>query len=371
MADAPLIMVCANQAWNLVNFRAALITHFIERGYRVLAVAPHDPIWTARLQDMGCTFAPLPMQPSGQSPLSDMQTFLAILRLLRAHKPYAWLSWTIKPNIYGSLAARIAGVRAVPNVSGLGTVFIKRTMLTKIAMALYRLCFNRCTTVFFQNDDDRDLFVSRKLVRYDQTKILPGSGVDCDHFKPIAEDRPQPGQFLMIARLLADKGVREYVQAARALKAEFKDARFVLMGPGQVDNPTAIGEEELAQWIAEGTIEYMPPVDDVRPEMERSDWIVLPSYREGRSKVLLEAAAMGRPAITSDAPGCRDVVIDGKTGFLAKPADSVSLTLALRLAMMTDDQSWQRMARAARHRAETEFAPAIVIRLYREALGMS
>lgn len=365
---SPLVIVCANLAWNLVNFRAGLISSLIERGYRVLAVAPPDAEMEARLAAMGCSFAPVEIDSKGLSPLRDMATLLAFRRIIKAHRPAAWLSWTIKPNVYGSLAARLEGVKAFPNVSGLGTAFIRRNLLTRIVTQLYRAGFARADRVFFQNTDDRDLFVNLGMVGARQAALLPGSGIDARHWAPRNSARPGPNRFLMIARVVADKGVREYVEAARLARGRFPEARFALMGPLDVANRTAISREEVARWQAEGAIEYLPPSDDVRDALEAADWVVLPSYREGLSRVLLEAAAMARPIVTTDVPGCRDVVTDGVNGFLCEARDAASLAGAIERAAACDDDRWRAMGQAGRARVQSDFSQERVTGIYLQAL---
>ena len=362
------IIVCANQAWNLVNFRKGLIEALIARGFDVLAVAPADAEMERRLADLGCRFAPVAIDAAGLSPLRDFATVLAFRRIIARHKPAAWLSWTIKPNVYGSLAARLAGVPAFPNVSGLGTAFIRRNLLTRIVMRLYTTGFARAHRVFFQNTDDRDLFVSLGMVRQAQAALLPGSGIDAGHWAPASDARPGTNRFLMIARVVADKGVREYAEAARQVRARFPAARFALMGPLDVANRTAIGRDEVARWQAEGAIDYMPASDDVRDAVNAADWVVLPSYREGLSRVLLEAAAMARPIVTTDVPGCRDVVTDGVNGFLCEARDAASLAAALERAAACDDARWRAMGQAGRARVQSEFSQERVTQIYMEGL---
>lgn len=365
----PAIVVCANLAWNLVNFRAGLIAALIADGYRVIAVAPPDPAMEARLAELGCAFVPAPIDAMGLSPWRDFATLRAFRRILRVHRPVAWLSWTIKPNVYGALAARSLGIPAFPNVSGLGTAFIRQGLLTALAERLYRAGFARAPTVFFQNADDRALFVARRLVRADQARLLPGSGIDPEQWAPRDWVRPAPRRFLMLARVVADKGVREYAAAARILRQRWPDARFVLMGPLEVANRTALPAAEVRGWEAEGLIEYRAPEDDVRPAIAEADFVVLPSYREGLSRVLLEAAALGRPIVATDVPGCRDVVRDGDNGFLCAPQDGASLALALDRAAAADDADWERMARAGRARVIAEFSLDRVTAQYRTALA--
>lgn len=362
------IAVCANQAWNLVNFRAGLIRALLEAGYEVVAMAPADSVMERRLIDMGCRFEPVEFDSSGLSPLRDFATFLSLRRAIARHRPAAWLSWTIKPNVYGSLAARLAGVPAFPNVSGLGTAFIRRNLLTFLVRQLYRTGFRRAQRVFFQNSDDLALFLDEGLVAPEQAALLPGSGIDARHWAPSGEGRPAPRTFLMVARIVADKGVREYVEAARRLRSQWPDARFGLMGPIDVANRTAIPRDEVAGWQAEGMIEHIAPSDDIRPAIEAADFVVLPSYREGLSRVLLEAAAMARPIVTTDVPGCRDVVRDGENGFLCAPRDVASLVRALDRAARCGAAQWQRMGAAGRARVICEFSQERVSEIYLNTL---
>lgn len=364
----PTIAVCANQAWNLVNFRAGLIRALIERGFAVHAIAPPDARMEERLRDMGCGFTPVSIDAAGLSPTRDLATFIALLKILRKLRPAAWLSWTIKPNVYGSLAAGLLGIPALPNVSGLGTAFIRRNLLTRIAIQLYRTGFRRTPTVFFQNADDRDEFISGSMVTQRQARLLPGSGIDPQHWTAPSEDRGQPRQFLMLARIVADKGVREYVAAARQVKAQYPDARFALMGALAPPNRTAISPDEVDGWVREGVIEHLAPVSDVRPYIAAADVIVLPSYREGLSRVLLEASAMARPIVTTDVPGCRDIVRDGENGFLCGAQDPTSLAQALGRAASLDDEAWRAMGRNGRTRVVEEFSQEKVNALYLAAL---
>lgn len=366
--SVPLIVICANLAWNLVNFRAGLIQALVERGFRVLAVAPPDPAMEARLDALGCEFEPVAIDAKGLAPHRDLVTAIVLWRLLRRHRPAAWLSWTIKPNIYGSLVAGWLGIRAFPNVSGLGTAFIRRNLLTRLAVWLYRIGFRHAPTVYFQNADDRDEFLARRIVTSSQARLLPGSGIDPQHWRPAPGGRPRPRTFLMLARVVADKGVREFASAARSIQTRWPDARFTLLGPLDAPNRTAIPREEVAGWVAEGIIEHLPPVDDVRQFIAAADFVVLPSYREGLSRVLLEAAAMGRPIVTTDVPGCRDLVSDGENGFLCAPADAASLEAALARAALTDDAEWREMARKGRERVIAEFSQSRVTELYLGAL---
>lgn len=366
--DKPSIVVCANQAWNLVNFRAELLTSLLDAGFAVVAVAPSDPAMQHKLEALGCRFIAAPIDAMGLSPLRDFQTFRAFQRIIRDVRPAAWLSWTIKPNVYGSLAARLGGVPAFPNVSGLGTAFIRRNLLTAVVKRLYRAAFARAPVVFFQNADDRAEFISNRLVTAQQAQLLPGSGIDVTRFQPAVAPGGAPQRFLMVARLLGDKGVREYIRAVEIVRNSGAKAQFRLIGSIDVANRTAISRDELDTWIDAGLIEFLPQTDDIRPVLAEADWIVLPSYREGLSRVLLEAGAMARPAITTDVPGCRDIIIDGVNGYLAAPRDPDALARAFARAIDTSRERWQSMAAIARAKVEQQYSHERVNVLYRQSL---
>lgn len=364
-----MIVVCANQAWNLVNFRVDLIAALVAAGCKVIAAAPPDPAMQARLEQLGAEFEPLPIDAKGLAPHRDLATLWKIRKLLIRVRPDAWLSWTIKPNVYGSLVAGSLGIPALPNVSGLGTAFIRRNLLTLAAKQLYRTGFRKAPTVFFQNGTDRDEFVTAGLVAARQARLLPGSGIDPAQFAPPPGGRPGHRRFLMLARVVADKGVREFAEAARQTRIRWPDARFILMGEIGAPNRTAITRSEVEGWIAAGIIEHLDPVSDVRPQIAAADFVVLPSYREGLSRVLVEAGAMGRPAIATDVPGCRDIVNDGVNGFLCAARSGPALAEAFERAARLDDAGWTKMANAARERVVSTFSTRAVIAPYFQALA--
>ncbi len=365
----PVIVVCANQAWNLVNFRADLIRALVGAGCRVVVAAPPDPEMQARLEALGATFEPLPLDAKGLVPHRDLATLWAIRRLLIRLRPDAWLSWTIKPNVYGALIAGRLGIPALPNVSGLGTAFIRRNLLTLAAKHLYRAGFRKAAVVFFQNATDRDEFVGAGTVLAGQARLLPGSGIDPQRFAPPPGGRPGHRRFLMLSRVVADKGVREFVEAARLTRTRWPDARFILMGEVGAPNRTAIARSEVDGWIKEGVIDHLDPVADVRPQIAAADFVVLPSYREGLSRVLVEAGAMGRPAIATDVPGCRDIVSDGINGYLCAARSGQALAAAFERAAQTNDADWEKMAQAARERVISQFSTGGVTALYFQALA--
>nr|WP_283937903.1 glycosyltransferase family 4 protein [Sphingomonas caseinilyticus] len=355
----------ANSFWNVANFRAGLLKALAAEGFRIVIAAPQpDEEWAAR---HGASTNPISIDRSGLNPFRDALLFFEYLKLIRRVRPAAFIGFTAKPNIYGSLAAVICGVPSLPNVSGLGTAFIKPGPLSVIVGTLYRLAFRNCPIVFFQNPDDSELFIQRGIVRREQVRILPGSGVDLAHFSPAPT--PDAIRFLFVGRLLGDKGVREFVEAARLVRQDHPDWIFQLLGPLDEDNRSAIQRAELDQWLADGTVEYLGAVDDVRPHIAAATAIVLPSYREGLSRSLLEAAAMARPLIATDVPGNRHIVSDGNNGLLCAVRKPLSLASAIRKMGQMASGEREAMGQSGRAIVEREFSEAKVTSAYSEALA--
>lgn len=365
---ARTIVLSANSDWNIANFRQGLVRALQSAGYQPVIIAPQDSAADARMRGLGVERVPIEIDRAGLNPFADFRLFLRYRSLLKRLRPAAYLGYTIKPNIYGSLAAASLGIPALPNVSGLGTAFIQGGGLRALVTRLYRIGFARAPVVFFQNEDDRDLFVARRIVRPAQARVLPGSGVDLEHFAPA----PLPGGspvFLFIGRLLRDKGVGEFVEAARSIRREYPHARFQLLGGLDEGNRTGIRQPELDSWVAERIVEHLGTTDDVRPFIAAASAVVLPSYREGLPRSLLEAAAMARPLIASDVPGCRDVIEDGVNGFLCKVRDSAALAEAMRRLASLPRARQLAMGKAGRRRVQERFSEALVVRAYLDVLS--
>ena len=318
---------------------------------------------------MGYQVEPLPVPAHGRNPWDDFLLFWSYLRLLRRYRPVALLSFTVKPNIYGGLAARLLGITQLSNISGLGTAFIEGGWLGWLVQGLYRLGLGGAKTVFFQNPDDRDFFLTRHLVRESQAALLPGSGVNLEHFKPVIRQEEvslRPFVFLFIGRLLGDKGLLELVQAMNLLGDPA--VRLLMLGPDGGTNPTAIAQSLLAQCRQDPQLELLGATDDVRPFIAQADCVVLPSYREGTPRSLLEAAAMGKPLIATDVPGCRQVVQDGQNGYLCRVRDPQDLARAMRQLMALPSEQRLAMGQASRQRAEDVFDENLVVKQYLDAL---
>ena len=358
-----------NSAWNIWNFRRAVVQALIEDGHAVTVCAPFDESVPA-LRGLGCTFMPIEMSPKGLNPLEGVRLKSQFKALFIAEKPDVVFSYTIKNNIFGALAARAVGVPFIPNVTGLGTAFLSGGLIQTVAEALYRPAFRDLPVVFFQNEDDRALFIERDLIQAHQAQLLPGSGINLQYFLPA----PPPASrgapvFLMIARLLRDKGVFEFVDAARQVRAQRPDVRFQLLGASGSNNRTAVDAMAVQAWVDEGVVEYLGETDDVRRFIAEASCVVLPSYREGAPRTLIEAAAMARPVITTDVPGCRSVVRDGETGFLCAVKDPQSLAVACLKVVSLSAEARREMGQRGRWLMEREYDQSIVVGKYRAAIA--
>lgn len=360
------VLLTVNSAWNILNFRRPIVVALLAQGYRVTVLAPPDDA-VPKLQELGIKVIPLIMDTKGLNPIHDTAFMLRLYRHFRAERPDVVLSWTIKNNIFGAFAARMARVPFIPNVSGLGTAFLSGGTLQRVAEILYRRAFSQLDTVFFQNTEDAALFTTRELVCENQVHCLPGSGIDLSRFAlaPLPEGPPS---FLMIARLLRDKGVLEYVNAARDIRTRYPDASFRLLGAAGVQNRSAISALEVAEWQAEGIIDYLGTTEDVRPHIAQAQCVVLPSYREGAPRTLIEGAAIGRPAIATNVPGCRDVVEDEHTGLLCAPRNAAALAAQCARFISMSHAERVAMGQAARSRMEALYDDTIVVRAYMEVI---
>ncbi len=374
------ILLIASLADSLINFRGPLIVALQAKGLDVHVAAPDMPTDSAvrlQLEDMGVTAHQVPMAPTGTNLLADLRTFLALWCLMLRIEPRFVLGYTIKPVIYGTLAAWLAGVpRRFALITGLGYTFQNAeqgSRLQVLVQFLYALALARSQRVFFQNSDDLALFQKRSILPITTPAlVVNGSGVDLASFTV----RPLPSaamsgavRFLFIGRLLGDKGVREYAQAARLIKRHNPDVRCAMVG--WIDgNPNAITHAELDNWVADGSIDFLGRLKDVRPAIEACSVYVLPSYREGIPRSVLEAMAMGRGIITTDAPGCRETVMHGINGFLIPVQDAKALAEAMQ--RFIDEPSLQiSMGVKSRQLAEDKYDVHKVNEVMLAGMGMN
>lgn len=354
-------VIVASFSESLIKFRWALIEKVMSLSIEVHAVVPEaerEAAVVKQLISRGVNVSFFPLQRTGMNPLKDCLAFFSLCMLMARIKPNFYLGYTVKPVIYGGMAAWLFGVEGrFPLVTGLGYAFTgstsgKRLILRRLIQSLYRFSLVRSQKVFFQNPDDESLFRELKILPARiPSCVVNGSGVDVAEY-PVS-DLPSTPSFLLIARLLGDKGVREYVSAAKIVKSKYPYASFKLVG--WIDeNPDAISQQELAAWINEGTVEYLGKLADVRPAIVDSGIYVLPSYREGTPRTVLEAMAMGRAVITTDAPGCRETVVDGYNGFLV-PVQNVEALAAAMCRLVESPELVATMGKRSRLIAEEKY----------------
>jgi len=315
------LLISSNTAWYLYNFRLKLAQVLADQGHDVVFLSPEDG-YEKKLKEAGFRHVPVKIDNKGKNPIRDLLTYFEYFSIFKKHKPDIILQYTIKPNIYGTLAAHRLKIKCINNIAGLGNLFISKTFFTWIAKTLYKTSQKHAFHIFFQNEDDMQHFLREGIIKKENTNYerIPGSGVDLLRFQPVPKKDEAHVDFILIARLLWDKGVGEYIQAGRILKKKYPQARFKLLGFTDTKNPNAISKETVASWVKEDVIDYLGTSDHVEEILREIDCVVLPSYyREGVPRSLLEAGAMGKPIITTDSVGCRETVIDGETGFLCKP----------------------------------------------------
>jgi glycosyltransferase involved in cell wall biosynthesis len=369
------ILLFANTDWYLFNFRLALAQALRERGDVVVLVSP-DGIYASRLQELGFRWVCFPMARRGLNPLVEIITIARLVRLYHKEKPDLVHQFTVKCVLYGSLASRLLGIRTVINsVTGLGYVFMegggRRRWIRGIIVSFYRLVLRR-TWVIFQNPDDRSIFLENRLVDPGRVALIRGSGVDTHHFVPQPEPEGIP-VVILPARLLWDKGVGEFVEAARQLQADGVHARFALVGDTDSENPAAVPVAQIREWEKKGVIEWWGWQDDMDEVYAQAHIICLPSYREGLPKTLIEAAACGRPIVASDVPGCREIVRTGENGLLVPARNVPALVDSLKVLIQSPAMR-QAMGICGRRIAENEFSMDLIIsqtlNTYRSSVGI-
>jgi glycosyltransferase involved in cell wall biosynthesis len=357
------IILFANTDWYLYNFRLALAQALHERGDQVTLVSPNGP-YTARLQELGFRWIQFPMARRNLNPLLEAITILRLARLYRCVKPELVHHFTVKCVLYGSLVSRLLGIRSVVNsVTGLGYIFTegdgsRRRWLRRIVKLLYRILLRR-TYVIFQNPDDQAIFIQNDLIDPQRVALIRGSGVDILRFSPRPEEEGLP-VVILPARLLWDKGVAEFVQAAHLLRAEGIQARFALVGDSDPENPSSVPLAQIQEWEREAVIEWWGWVEDMAEIYAKAHIVCLPSYREGLPKTLIEAAACGRPIIASDVPGCREVVRSDENGLLVPSHDPLALADAVRL-LVKNPSLRREMGTRGREIAVKEFSTVQII----------
>ena len=380
MKKQPILLFVVNEAYFFVSHRLPIALEAQRQGYDVHIAAPADNVWAPEdysvdgLTKLGLTFHEIPMSRRGTLPMQELRSFIALLRLYQRLRPDIVHHLTIKPNLYGGVAARFAGVPGVVYaITGLGQMFVATRgallLLRPLVLLLMRIAMGHGNArVIVQNRSDQNFLIDNGVVARSATVLIQGSGVDLTLFCPTPEPEGDP-VVILPSRLIWEKGIQEFVDAARLLKDEGVLARFVLVGNTHPSNPRAVPEETLRGWAAEGVVEWWGRREDMPRVMAECHFVCLPSkYGEGVPKVLLEAAAAGRPAVATDTPGCREVIEDGVEGLLVPPGDSAALAEALD-RLLNAPENRKAMGRAARIRAEMQFSINSVVGATLEIYG--
>jgi len=363
------IVMIGNTAWGMHKFRSDLIRDFIKSGYNVHVLAPYD-LWAAEIIKTGCRFTNVNVSRKGKNPIEDFIYFLKLINIIISIKPDVVLSYTIKPVLYGTLAAWFAGIpQRIAITTGLGYVFSKNNFTGKITKALYKVSLHFASQVWFLNSDDLNIFLEQKLVSESKVFILPGEGVDVQHFTP-QEKESDAIKFTLISRMLWDKGVGIFAECAKELKATHPLLNFQIVGPIDHGNPEGISIGVLNDWHNQGHIKYLGSTEDIRPILKETTCLVHPTYyKEGLPRILMEANSMGIPCITTDIPGCRDVIQDNINGFLIKAKDKIALKVAIIKFLELDEEKKKLLSIAGRERIVQNFSSDRIYEIYKEKLS--
>jgi len=363
------IAIVLNTSWNIYNFRRGLIKALLNEGHKVIAIAPKDK-YTSKLIELGCEHEEVKMDSRGANPIKDIALTIELYRIYKRQQPDVILHYTIKPNIYGTFAATLLKLPVINNVCGLGTAFLNKNIVSRVAIFMYKLAFKFPKLVFFQNTDDKEFFLKSKIIKNTKSDILPGSGIDLGVFVPQKKSYIKaPFTFLLISRLIHDKGIVEYIEAIKILKSKGIDAKFQLLGKLDTYHSRGIEKDLVDQWIEQDILEYLGSADDVRPFINNSDCVVLPSYREGTPRSLLEAASSGKPIVATDVAGCNNIVNHNVNGFLCELKNPKDLANKMEEMFNQDEASLKTMGDASRDIAVSRFSETIVIDKYIDAIA--
>lgn len=359
------IGIVLNTAWNIYNFRLGLVKAFLAVGHEVYAIAPVDD-FVSEIEATGCTFIPVEhLSRKGVNPIQDLKFGYELYKIYTSNELDVVLHYTIKPNIYGCLAAGRAKVKSISTVTGLGYSFMKEGMVNKIVKKLYKTAFKSGTRIAFQNRDDKKLFEDLSLCPKRKTTLIKGSGINTTHFKPMPKKQTYEKLiYLFVGRLLYDKGVTELFEAAQQFKEKCPETEIWVVGAIDDGNPSAVAKAEVEAQEVKGTIRYWGVSKDVRSIMQEADVVVLPSYREGLPRVMLESLAMGKPIITTDTAGCRETIQDTKNGFLIPTKNAQALADAMVRMYELTDEARQEMGKVGRAMALQEFDEQAIIKRY-------
>ncbi len=365
------VIISANVLFTIANFRKDFISFLKAKNYDVVCVASEDELSSNTknvLEHLGVKFIYVKMNRKGLNPLEDVVYMFNLYKIYKQYNADYVFHFTIKPNIYGTIAAKLAGVKSINTINGLGSAIIGGGVLAKVLQLFYKFSLNFSTKVFFQNEDDKNFFIDNKLVNEKKVAIVPGSGVDTTSFQD-CKSQTRQYTFLMVSRLLKDKGVYEYIEAIKILKEKYSYVSFLLAGPFDNGNPSAITPNEVNQWQEDNIIQYLGQTNNIKVFLSKTNIVVLPSYREGLSRFLIESASASKPIITTNVAGCKEVVIENFNGFLCEAKNSYSLALAMEKMINATHEQIIQMGKNSQKIAQKKFDKDIVNKIYYQEIA--
>lgn len=360
------VIISANVLFTIVNFRKDFIKFLIDQKIEVLCIASKDNLSSNGqkiLKELGVNFISIEVSRKGLNPIKDIRYLYDLYKIYKVQKADYVFHFTIKPNIYGTIAAKLAGIKSINTINGLGSAIISGGILAKILKLLYKFSLNFSKKVFFQNNDDKNFFINNNLVNSEKVSIVPGSGVDTSFFDDCGS-KTEKLTFLLVARLLKDKGIYEYIEAVKYLQEKYSTVEFLLAGPYDDGNPSAIQLDEVKSWEDNNIIQYIGKTNNIKEFLAKTDIAVLPSYREGLSRFLIESASASKPIVTTNVAGCKDVVEDGINGFICDLKDSISLAISMEKMILLEKEKLLKMGEASKKIAQQNFDKNIVNQIY-------
>lgn len=352
------VLVLANHILGIYSFRRELIQKLLDEGYEVyIASPPHEKM--SYFTDMGCKCIETPLDRRGTNPITDTKLLISYFKVVRKIKPDVVLTYTIKPNVYGGIVCRVLDVPYIANITGLGTVVENRGILQKVSLFLYRTALKGVSSLFFQNEENQRFFINENIA-VNKHRLIPGSGVNLEHFNLLDYPSDEKVEFLFIARIMKEKGIDQYLEAAEYIKKKYPNTVFHILGNCDEDYIGILNDMEK-----KGIVTYHGRQDDVREFHKFSHCTIHPTYYpEGMSNVLLESAACGRPVITTNRPGCQEIVDDGKTGYLIEEKNSKDLIDKIKKFINLDYEAKKKMGLSGREKVKKEFDRNIVVNAY-------
>ena len=361
------IVLVANSTWNFFNFRLNLIETLVVRGYEVILLSPVDQYLPTLLKQIKIRHIALKkLDRKSVNPIKEQALYREFKRIYRELNPDLIIHYTIKPNLFGNWAAKSLGIPSVCVVTGLGYVFLHDTLVNTAIKQVYKKSLLKADLVVFENEEDKEQFIEEGFVKSNNAETVNGCGINLEHFKQVPEITYDDDKmvFTFLARLIYDKGIIEFIEAAKDVKSRYPSIEFWVAGEVDDGNPTSIKNELLYEWVEKGIIKYFGHVRDVRPIIAKSGCVVLPSYREAMARTLTEALAMGKPVITCDTSGCKAVVDDGINGFLVPVKNITALADTIEKFYLLPEETKQMMGRSGRKKVESQFDDVIVTGQY-------